>query len=113
MILTITTDENNDIFIGDNGNLSTSEGIEAVKFVAKGVAETQRGEIVLDIEKGLPNFDSLWTGVPNIPQYEAALRTALSEVQGVESIESLTVANVQGVFTYTAVLKTTAGLVTI
>ena len=113
MTLTLTTNENNDIFIGDDGNLSTSRGIEAVKFIAKGVAETQRGEIVLDVEKGLPNFESLWNGVPNIPQYEAALRLALSEVQGVESIESLVVANVEGVFKYTAVLKTTAGLVTI
>jgi len=109
MTKTFDTNANNDLYIGANGNLVIVEGILAVKDACANAAKTQIGEMVLDINQGIPNFQSIWVGKPNVSQFEAALRSTLLAVDGVLEVQSLIVLIVGDVLNYTANILTEFG----
>lgn len=86
----------NDLFIGDDGNLvlagiteDNSDQLQAVLYACQNAAQTLLGECIFNTPRGLPNFQLIWTGVPNIPLWEAALINILSTTPGVSSVESV------------------------
>ena len=113
MTLTFETNEDNDFIIGDDGNLSLVSGINAISVVCQSQALVEKGEVEFDIEQGIPRFDAVWNGVPNIPRFDSALRNTILAVSGVKSIESLTISTASNVLSYTATIKTDFGTLTI
>ena len=113
MTLTFETSENNDFVIGADGNLSLVNGIDAVSFVCRSQALVEKGEVEFDVDQGIPRFDAVWNGVPNIPRFDAVLRQTILNVSGVQSIESLTISTVNNVLSYAATIKTNFGTLTI
>lgn len=109
MTMTFSVDASNDLFIGRDGNLSISTGIEAVKQACQQAASTQRGQMVLRTDQGIPNFQVIWVGVPNIAQFTASIRQALLSVTDVTSVESLDVTQNGDVLEYIAVIDTVYG----
>jgi hypothetical protein len=109
MTITLTVDSNNDLIIGPTGALSMSSELEAVLLACAHAAKTQLGEMVFRVDQGLPNFDAVWQGSPNLTQFEAYLRRALLAVEGVTSVEALSVANSAGVLAYQATIATVYG----
>ena len=59
MTQTFDTNSNNDLYIGLNGNLTIVSGISAIKVAVENAAKTQRGEMVLNINDGIPNFQAV------------------------------------------------------
>jgi len=102
-------DGNNDLYVGVNGRLSISDGLQAVATACEQAAETMAGEMVFAINQGLPNFAAVWVGAPNIPQFEAALRRALLAVPKVVSVQSITTTVGNNKLSYTAVIATEYG----
>lgn len=102
-------DSRNDITLGTDGRIAIASGLEACLFACQNVAQTLQGEAQFDIELGLPNFDTIWNGQPNLPQFEASLRAALLGVSGVVSIPSLEVSLSGGVVRYSATIETQFG----
>ncbi len=109
MTKTFSVNENNDIFIGNDGNLSISAGLQAVLFVCANAAKAQLGEMVLQVEQGIPNFQTIWSGSPNVAQFEAALRTTLLNVADVTEVSNLSIAISNNVLSYTTTINTIYG----
>jgi hypothetical protein len=110
MIKTLAVNENNDIYIGDDGNLAIAEGIDAVKILCAQAVKVLRDEMVLHVDKGMPNFQLIWNGAPNIAQYEALLRKTLLNVQGVVKVSELSVNYENNILKYTANIETIYGV---
>lgn len=109
MTQTFTTDSNNDIFIGSNGNLSISSGIEGVLQACQTAAKAQLGEMILAIQSGVPNFQTIWESTRNVAQFEAYLLRTLLSVDGVRGVKELTTAVNNGILSYSAVIVTIYG----
>jgi hypothetical protein len=109
MTKTFATNANNDLYIGSDGNLVVLTGLQAVRDACSTAAKAQLGEMVLDINRGIPNFQTVWVGAPNIPQFETALRNTLQAVADVVEVVSLTTSITKGTLNYTAVILTTYG----
>jgi len=109
MTKTFGVNENNDLFIGTDGNLVIRTGLLAVRDACANAAKAQLGEMVLDVNRGIPNFQTVWIGNPNIAQFEAALQKALSAVDGVTRVLGINTRVQNGVLSYTAGILTAYG----
>lgn len=89
MVQTFAGNENNDIYIGDDGNLAVLHNEEAVLDACATAVKAQKGEMIYKINSGMPNFQTIWSGHPNLLQFQAALRTVLLAVSGVVDIVSV------------------------
>ena len=107
----------NDIYLNKFGNIATSEDLQAVLEECAQAARTLLGECVFDTTIGIPYEQVVWVGVPNVAQFNAALRTAFLNVAGVSEVISLTItqnhstSTVQtaDVLSFTAVIQTIYG----
>lgn len=109
MTRAISVDNLNDIYIGPDGSLALSSNLIATMQACQQAAQTQLGEMVFAVDQGLPNFSTVWNGAPNLAQFEAHLRRAITEVEGVVAIQSLTVAVAGNALTYRATIQTIYG----
>lgn len=101
-----------DIYLNSEGNISISYDQDAVLEACAQAARTLLGEEVLDTETGIPFFETVWVGAPNIQQYTAALRSAFLAVAGgdvVTDVTSLITSQNGDIFYYSAVIKTIYG----
>jgi hypothetical protein len=113
MTQTFTVNANNDIFINVMGNLSISYDLQATLQACAQAAKTRLGEMCLAVTSGLPFFETIWNGVPNLAQFELALRTAIINVSEVTDIISLTFSQSANILNYVAVINTSYGQGTI
>lgn len=99
----------NDLEIGASNQLAIISGIEAVAQACTSAMEAQLGEMQYDVLSGIPTEATLWSGVPNLPQFEFFARRALSQIEGVIAITNFTVALVGDGATYAAAINTVFG----
>jgi hypothetical protein len=106
----------NDIYLDSRGNLSLSFDIQAALEACAEAAKTILGEMVLNTDQGIPYFQTVWVGVPNLQQFNSALRVAFLNVPNVIEVVTLTseIVNnpaklINSVLTYTAVIRTNFG----
>jgi hypothetical protein len=102
------TNVNNDIFIR-NGQLAIATDLSAVLKTCQQVAKAQLGEMVLAQDRGVPNFETVWTSRANIVQFEAFLRRVILSVEGVTGIRSLETIAQGDVLSYVAEIETIYG----
>ena len=99
----------NDLYLNADGNIATGRDQQAVLEGCAHVAQTLLGELVLNINQGIPYFQTLWIGVPNITQFNAALRAAFLSVPNVIEVVSLFTTQNNDTLTYTAVIRSVYG----
>ena len=80
-MLSIATDENNDIYLDEFGNLATVTGIEAVAQVCRNTVLTTYGELTYDVDGGIPYFETVFTDPPNLELFQNAVVSALQNVE--------------------------------
>ena len=102
-------DSNNDMYTGPDGNIIIVAGLVAVKQACEHVMKTMLAEMVLAYNQGLPNFQTVWVGAPNVPQFEAAGRAALQNVPDVVQVVSFDTIVRNNTLAYTAVIQTNFG----
>lgn len=105
----IAVDEKNDMYIGENGNLALNSGIDAIMQACANAVKAQLGEMILETNRGIPNFQTVWNGAPNIAQFEAFLRRTILEVEGVTNILNLTTRVNNGTLFYEVDIQTIYG----
>lgn len=110
MTRTLSVDTNNDIFIGPSGSLDVAVGLQAVLHCCAQAAQTQLGEMILAVDQGVPNFETIWQGVPNVAQFEAYLRRAIESVPDVLAVDEVTIDASGGALTYVATIRTIYGI---
>jgi len=98
-----------DIYLDERGNIAMSYGIDAVLQACAQAAQTVLGEIIFNVDQGIPFFQTIWNGVPQTDQYTGALRSAFLSIPNVLEIVSLFAEQVNNEFQYSAVIRTTFG----
>lgn len=106
----------NDLYVGVDGNLvvagltlENNDQLNAVLYSCQNISRSVLGEMVLQVNRGLPNFQTIWNGNPDIAQWEIALRTALLSVDGVIEISEIDVVITGDVLNYAATIITNFG----
>lgn len=108
-ILTFSVNDNNDIYLDAIGNIAFAFDLTAIVQQCKQVASTLLGEMVYNVNDGIPFFQVVWVGVPNVAQYTSALRRAFLAVGGVLEVVSLITSQANDVLSYTAMIRTIYG----
>lgn len=108
MTQTLATDLNNDLYL-TNGNITVVRDLQAVLQDCEHAAKTLLGEVVLNTNIGIPYFETVWSGVINLQQFEAALRSAFLAQDGVVEVVSILSEKVGDTLQYTAVIRTIYG----
>ncbi len=109
MPTTIGVDENNDLYLGKDGNFVVLTGLPAILQLCKQASLVQLGEMIYRTNEGLPNFEALWNGSPNLKQYESALRITLLKVPGVKSVKNLVITKTKNILSYSVEILTEEG----
>ena len=114
MVQNFLTNSNNDLYIAPNGNLAIGQGVAAVEAACASISKVSLGEECLSTVSGLPFFQSVFVGVPNLAVFNSALRAALLSVSGVAQVTGLTSSvgkNTDGqtVFSYKATIESIYG----
>ena len=105
----IGVNANNDIFIGGDGNIVIVSDLQAVLESCAHAVKAQYGEMILDIDQGVPNFETVWKNSANVPQYSSFIRRTLEAVPGVIEVTDLQVTATDNVLRYVATIKTVYG----
>lgn len=113
MTQTILTNTQNDIYIAPSGSLALGSGQLAVENICENVSKLQLGEALLQTGLGIPNFQAVWVGVPNIATFQQYLRKALGNAGGVRKVVSLTTSVLNGQLKYIAKIESAYGLLAI
>ena len=111
--LAFAVDENNDIFLGANGNLAFTADLAAVKQCCEHAMKTLLAECVLDLPRGIPYFQQVWNGRPNLEQFDFAGVNALLAVAGVTQVTSFESTLNGERLEYQAIIQTQFGTVTL
>lgn len=108
-ILTFAVNDANDLYLDPIGNIAFAFDLTAILQQCEQVAKTLLGEMVYNTNSGIPYFQTLWVGVPNMAQYTGALRRAFLAVGGVLEVVSLITSQSEDVLSYTAMIRTIYG----
>lgn len=111
MVQTFGADANNDLYLGTDGNIAILSGAEAVAAACSTKTKAQLGEMVFETTQGIPNFQAVFTGVPNYPVFQAYLRNNILSIDGVTGIESIFINPVKNTLNYTARIQSIYGAV--
>ena len=106
---TLGVNAQNDIYLGADGNMVVATDLQAVLETCAHVAKTQLGEVVLNLEEGVPFFETVWRNTANVAQFEAYLRATLEAVPGVTEVQQLDVTVDNNVLSYVATIVTIYG----
>ena len=100
----------NDIYLNAEGNLALSYDLQSTLEQCAEAAKTQLGEMIFNINQGIPYFDQVWIGIPNLEPFTAALRDAFLNVPDVVEVISLILGQKVNTLTYSAIIRTTFGI---
>ena len=103
----------NDIYLDMQGNIAMSFDQDAILEECAQVARTILGEMIFNTALGIPYFETVWIGVPNIAQFTSSLRQAFLNVNGVIEVISLITSQEVDTLIYTAIIRTTFGVGTL
>lgn len=109
MTTTFGVDTNNDLYLGPDKNIVILIGLEAILQACETATRAQLGEMVLEINQGIPNFQTIWVGSPNYSLYTDYILKTLAGVDGVLEVISLQLKTIEDTLTYTATIRTQFG----
>lgn len=109
MATTFQTNENNDIFIGKDGNLAIISDIEALVQQIKEAIEVLRDEPIYDKSLGVDYENTVFKGSPNVVAFERQARDQILRIDGVIRIISFEPVVENDVLSYTSTIKTIYG----
>lgn len=105
----LAVDADNDLYLDPTGSLARSSQLAATMQACAHAAKAQMGEMIYAADQGIPNFDVVWNGSPNLLQFEAAMRATLLAVPHVLEVKVFTAAIQGGKVVYSATIHTEYG----
>lgn len=112
---TFSQDSHNDIRIGSDGQFATVDELDAYSTVIADVVRTVRGELQLDMERGVPYFETVFKSVNGIDIWKSDVRKRVLALSFVRSIDSFSASwNTENhILSYSMTVSTDNGTVTI
>lgn len=104
------TDEKNDIYLTGTGDIAIGNGIYAVLQACRNSAQARLGEMIYAVDKGIPMFETVFTGNPNTGQFEAAVKSAFLSVDGVQRVLKFVISQSGSTLKYQATIETIYGI---
>lgn len=104
----LANNANNDLVLNRSGNLAFVTDIDAVAQNTRTAMQAQRGEMVYQVNDGMPTRATAFDRF-NPAQFEAAARAVIMAVEGVESILSFSARKVDDVVVYETEIQTIYG----
>ena len=101
--------ENNDLYVGPNNQLVVNADLAALIQRCKSVMERQFAEMIYNADAGIPTDRVIWSGNPDLQQFELFAREAIGSVDGVTEIQNFEVEIIGDVCNYQAVIKSIYG----
>jgi hypothetical protein len=108
--ITLSVNDNNDIYLDSKGNIALVYDRDAVLQQCAQQAKTLLGEMIYQTDQGIPYFQAVWVGVPNLTLFTAYLRAALLSVSNVVDVVSLITSQDNNTLLYSAIIRTTYGV---
>jgi uncharacterized protein YwlG (UPF0340 family) len=102
-------DRNNDIYVDASGRLAQSVGLAACMQTCEHVMQAVLNEMTFHQHRGLPYFETVWIGNPNLRLFDSAARKALQGVRGVLSVTAFSSSIEGNVLQYRAAIRTEYG----
>ncbi len=96
-----------------SGTINRVTGIDAVVINCQHEAQVIQGEDPFNQTRGMPNFDTVWNGNPNLIQFEFNLRRVLLAVANVDSVSNFQSEIVDNVLSYDIDINTPFGTDTV
>lgn len=96
-------------FLVKGGTINRVSGLAAVVINCQHEVQTIRGEDPFRKNKGMPNFQTIWNGTPNVLQFEFFLRQTLLAVKNVDRVSNFQAEVVDNVLNYSIVIETPFG----
>ena len=112
-IKTLARDENCDLFVDASGNLAIATGMDAYVQIVNAKMRTVLGELPMDVNGGLPYFQTVFADPSTIDVFEAEAVKMLEAIEFVESVKSFTCEVKGDVLYYTAEIITDKGALTV
>lgn len=109
MPLTFETDNNNDLTLGSDGNLSMISGLDAVIQQCEEAMETLLGELIYDKTKGIDYGNTVFSGSPDFVKFERQASAQLLAVDTIQNVTDFTLEIVGDTLRYTAIIDSTLG----
>lgn len=110
---TIAINENNDIYLTPSGNLATKQDIEAMGDIFVNKAQTVRGELQYDTEKGIDFYNTIFNSPAETEMFQSELVEQLENTEDTENVYSYT-SKIDGeVYSYKAEIITAYGNITL
>lgn len=108
-IKTIARDENCDLFADSNGNIALAYGKEAYAQIVNAKMRTILGEMPLDVNGGLPYFQTIFKDANLLHVFESEVAKMLTGLDFVIGIKSFDCNVEDGVLYYTVEIITDNG----
>lgn len=105
----LAVNSNNDIYLDENGNIAIVTDLLATLQACEQAVKTKLGELVLDTTRGVPYFETVFVGVPNLQIFNAGIKAAIIAEPGVVQIVALATKVNGGILSYTAEIQTVYG----
>lgn len=112
-MITFDINKNNDIHLGNSGNLALANGERASKNRCEHYVKAIRGEMLHKLDMGIPYWKTTFGRQADIPLFESAFRDRLRELDDVISVVSFSAVLVDSTLNYTAVIQTIYGEITL
>lgn len=105
------TNENNDLYLDGSRQLAMGEDIDAAVQTVQNKLNTLKGEIQLDIDKGIPYFETIFNQqTPDLSSWESYMIEEAEKVDGVIRVESMITRVKDNQLTYEMTIRTKYGL---
>ncbi|ELX8378362.1 hypothetical protein AB7W88_03770 [Providencia vermicola] len=112
-MMTFDVNKNNDIHLGNSGNLAIANGERSLKNRCEHYVKAIRGEMLHKLDRGIPYWKTTFGRQADIPLFESAFRDRMRELNDVISVLSFSASLADNTLKYTAVIQTIYGEITL
>ena len=110
---TFLSNSQQDLVLGSDGLLQIGNSFEFRAQAYRQFMLARRGEMIHEMTRGIPYEQIVWSGTPNVAQFEAAARATLSQVPGTVEILAFSATLEGDELLYTANILTDSGEITV
>lgn len=108
-MFTLARDAKNDLYLDGNGQIATVQDTEATAQIVDARVKTLRGEMQLNVGRGIPYFATIMQSKRFLPYWEGEMRSVILQCPGVRDILSFRYSTSGENLSYLAQVRTTFG----